>query len=229
MNISHIVKAGLLTVALSGMAAHATFVNTDWLNQGDQKVSLDTDTGIEWLKTVPRNGESFAQTIALLNTTYAGWRLPTEDEVHTMMLNTFDTPAKYSNFNPTNTNGYNWLASVLGYANNGNFTFSGAAEVGGYYQDDAGFIRIAEHWNGGIYYGTQAVSVNYAHGAMAPFLVSDGGLTFSSLEDPTINSNNPNAPINQAVEDVNAPFAFGLLGLGLLSFAGLRRRIRPGG
>ena len=39
------------------------------------------------------------------------------------------------------------------------------------------------------------------------FLVSDGGTTLSSINNPALNGNNPNAPVNnQPVTDVPAPF-----------------------
>lgn len=58
------------------------------------------------------------------------------------------------------------------------------------------------------------------------YLVSDGGTTLSSISNPNLNINNPNAPVNQvpdAPADVPVNAGFGLLGLALMAL-GLRRR-----
>ena len=60
-----------------------------------------------------------------------------------------------------------------------------------------------------------------ASSSLSVFLVSDGGTTLSSINDPTININNPNAPINMA--DVSAPA--GVVATGLMAFMlGFRRK-----
>jgi hypothetical protein len=51
------------------------------------------------------------------------------------------------------------------------------------------------------------------------FLVSDGGTTLSSIENPSLNINNANAPINQ----VPLPTTLGLLGLAVSGMSFRRR------
>lgn len=53
------------------------------------------------------------------------------------------------------------------------------------------------------------------------YLVSDGGTTLSSINDPSININNPKAPINMA--DVSAPVGLATAGV-LMLMLGARRR-----
>jgi hypothetical protein len=55
--------------------------------------------------------------------------------------------------------------------------------------------------------------------AYGVYLVSDGGTTQSSLNDPSLNANNANAP-----SSVPLPATAALLGLGLLGFGARRKK-----
>jgi hypothetical protein len=82
----------------------------------------------------------------------------------------------------------------------------------------------------GVYNGNIVISqednITYTSSAhyLGVFLVSDGGTTLSSINDPSLNINNSAAPINNAVS-VPLPATLGLLGLSLAGF-GLRRKIK---
>lgn len=60
------------------------------------------------------------------------------------------------------------------------------------------------------------LTTDFSHGNYSVWIVSDGGATYSSLNEPTLNINNPNSPIN-----ASAPLKLGALGLMLV---GMRRR-----
>ena len=64
--------------------------------------------------------------------------------------------------------------------------------------------------------------LNYNNGAAGYswWLVSDGGVSLSSINNPEININNPDASIN----DVSAPVYFGAFTFAMLGFAGFSRR-----
>jgi hypothetical protein len=114
------------------------------------------------------------------------------------------------------------------------------ASYGLFKNDDGNIVMSGEHrrnyWNGSYYtiyhnYDVAVTSdaIKYANGGY--FLVSDGGLTLSSINDPQLNINNPNAPINQQPEppiippvvNVSSPL-MGLSVLGLLCVALTRRK-----
>lgn len=53
----------------------------DAFSAGDGKAVRDINTNLIWLNFGINNGDSFNQVMSELNTTYKGWRLPTEQEV----------------------------------------------------------------------------------------------------------------------------------------------------
>jgi parallel beta-helix repeat protein len=59
---------------------------------------------------------------------------------------------------------------------------------------------------------------DYTDNSYGVYLVSDGGTTLSSQQDPSINANNANAP----AANVSAPVLLGLMSLGLFGFASRR-------
>lgn len=80
--MNNLKKVTLISIfALSSISANAALVATDWLADNDSKATLDTDTGIEWLKLDNTDYKSIMQVQSDLDTTYQGWRLPNESEV----------------------------------------------------------------------------------------------------------------------------------------------------
>lgn len=247
-----IIALSFAVSAMSVMPAHAAFVATDWIVADDGLATLDTDTGLEWLDLTLTDNKSYSEVTALLSTTLSGWRFPTASEVHAMMSSFFSVVSTYDDatYNvKTNTkqgsgehaNGPLFRAlfgHTYSYYQSGN-DWSRASY--GLFKDDSGNIVMSgEHrrnyWNGSYYsiYHNYDVGVTtdiakYANGGY--FLVSDGGLTLSSVANPELNINNPNSPINQSpqtpeepVTNVSAPHAMGLFGLCLLALGLSSRR-----
>jgi hypothetical protein len=75
-------------------------------------------------------------------------------------------------------------------------------------------MRYGNHYANNI---NQSDSLTYRHGTKAVFLVSDGGTTLSSINNPSLNANNVNAP-----SSVPLPATALLMGLGLTRF--MRRK-----
>lgn len=233
----------MATTLLMAHAAHAEFVSTHWQAAGDAKATLDTNTGIEWLDLTFTDGKSRNQVVDLLSTTLAGWRFPTASEVHTMMASMFPVLAAYEDTSyavRTNTHSASTYDTGLKFRNLFGLThnnYQSAVDWNrssyGVFEEDDGSLAVSGH-NRRVY----STSYNYLYHNFnvanqdpavtniyyGHFLVSDGGLTLSSIQDPTLNINNPNAPINQSGEppveppptpiQVPAPF-------GLVMFAGL--------
>lgn len=86
----------IVALALFSMAADAAFEKTDWNAAGDKLVTVDTSTGLEWLNLAATDNMSVGIVNAFLPTTFAGWRLPTNAEVVTMMNNMFDVSQSWS-------------------------------------------------------------------------------------------------------------------------------------
>lgn len=229
--------AFVLALSLSSSPASASFVYTDWQATGDKKALLDSSSGKEWLRFSQTGAKSINDITNLLSTTYAGWRLPTNAEVVQLVTNIYG--GLNLNFHEVAARG-NYYSMYLGanrfasWLGNGNKT---AVTHGGLYYDEDGKVRMFGTYmnEGGAYTITVGLESSYLYSAtsrgawsLGVFLVSDGGTTLSSKLDPTLNVNNPSAPVNQPppqlppVADVSAPIGLGAIAL--LLIAASRRR-----
>lgn len=239
-----IIVASLLLGA--SFSSSASFVDTDYLVEGDEKASLDTQTGLEWLKLPNTNGMSLDEIYSETSRrgSLFGWRLPSQDEVADLMsklyrveyrnngsvfvagrsrfesdiakntkwFNVMGTNLRYSyvydRSKPSAYKSYSYGVSVLD---------DGSLRRSGYYSEERYYYGTDMTFEGGISYLTsQGTSVSDSY-----FLVSDGGVTLSSKMNPSLNENNPDAPVNDV--PVGVLFSgFSLLGLGLLQ----RRRTK---
>jgi hypothetical protein len=244
-NLKKIALVSALT--LSSISAQAEFIKTDWKAVGDNLASVDTDTGIEWMTLTETSNMSYLQVEALLDTTFSGWRLPTRNEVNVMMEHAtlMDVPfannSDYEN-NPNNNpyHGYNteykessmYFASIFGitYANTDNPDHTVNYSYGTHINDNIQGGE-AEYITSGTAYFTETEygSANDDHDHIASyarphngvFLVSDGGTTLSSINDPSLNANNANAP----AAPVPLPATLGLLGLAMAGLSFRRKSV----
>jgi hypothetical protein len=218
------------TLLLSITSAQSALVTGDWKNTGDTLATIDTDTGIEWLDLTLTANQTYNSVIGQLNTTYAGWRLPTDSEMDAL-LNAYlpsNGPAVNglsTSYTPSNAD----HALALDFANKLGLTrddsYSGAY---GLYLNEQGAGRVSgtqvqktnTHYQLALEMSSAFNPETFSAPLFGTFLVSDGGTTLSSQLDPSINSNNSNAP----TIDVSAPALLGLMGLGLFGLASLRRR-----
>jgi hypothetical protein len=217
-------------LAFASINAHAGLVETDWKTAGDARATLDESTGIEWLDLTETKDLHYSEVVAQLDTTFAGWRLPTFDEVAGLM-EVFFPGAQYtgSGYYTTGTlaQRQQWV-DLLGYTTGdlalGLHTKKGAPEYLAY-----SGVRVPEsnysyiYQSGGSYSksGTHSRASVYAAGV---FLVSDGGTTYSSINNPSLNANNANAPANTAPANVSVPVGLGVMGMGLLGLAFRRKQ-----
>jgi hypothetical protein len=207
-------------MVLASAGASAELIKGDWKSVNDNLSVVDTETGVEWLSLTQTHGMSLNQAETLLNSTFDGWRLPTSQEVLTLMRNTFTSHTIESS--PLNYNGY------LGNAESQQFTeMLGSVMVGGKDKYSLGYIKDNSTGtnlvSGSVYKLNSAIELysnsisgggsDTSHYAYGVFLVSDGGTTLASINNPELNANNVN-------NTVPLPATLGLLSLAIagLSF-----------
>lgn len=236
-------KIALTSFMLCSLQSHAALVATDWKVAGDNLATLDTVSGLEWLDLTVTDGYSISKALSEtgVGQRLEGWRLPTHKEVIAMLSRQLphldiqqnvrtSPPTMYGAEIPAVTE-YRALFGTTYYVDSwGNGSWS--AGTNGMYVNDnpdapdiegvvvANVLRtethLVTHHNMYSINGGNSLHMTYSHANQAVFLVSDGGVTRSSLLDPTININNPAAPINQPVSVPGAVFGLGLFGMGLL-------------
>lgn len=240
--------ASALLLSAFSFASQAAWVSTDWKVAGDAKASLDDSTGIEWLDLTQTDFKSIQEVQGLLSTTYAGWRFPTAQEVRAMMTSIVGTLVdfagdadgviyKQGNMLPEVTK----FRTLFGHTYSiSGFSFAHIS-VGNYIDEQGDVVQAGVRFSGydrgrdnylyQDYSVASITSVTSKHNYYGVFLVSDGGTTLSSIQNPTLNANNPNAPVNQvpptpepepetSPTDVSAPvgmaaFMLAFMGLGL--------------
>ena len=82
---------------------------------GSEQTVYDTILGLEWQQTIPTTGYTWANAVSYCNgLTYAGyddWRLPTPNELFSMMNNSTYGPATYTDyFTDTSNDVYYWTS-----------------------------------------------------------------------------------------------------------------------
>ena len=214
--MKRIITAALLTFSF---ASHAELVSTDWKTTGDELATLDTETGIEWLDLSETHELSIDNVVSMTSAggKFEGWRLPTQAEVTVLFHTLF--PAGISTGKLTSTEKYG--ADITSFYELFGYTSTDASRSYGLYQrDNTSEVRMA-----GVS-GSDTVFANYSHPLYSTslshqyygvWLVSDGGDTISSIDDPSLNIMNPNSPYNVPLAGSGA---LALLALG----AGGRRK-----
>lgn len=191
----------LLAAAIS--PAQAELVEADYLSYGDGLVTVDTETGLEWLDLTQTYNRAYVDTLEDIKAGghLEGWRFATEQEVFTLLENTMGItagarykPAAYANEGSERYNEAIEFMTMFGESGINGLGLP--SSYGQYYSDSSNSIRMAgvrlEHGNVALYrsyLGTfeEDGGVN-AGGARSQFLVSTGGLTYSSLTNSNINS-----------------------------------------
>ena len=189
--------------------SNAELISSDLHIKGDSRVVLDDLTGLEWLsfqETRLSNVDgSYEERIAKMVAQKPEWRIATASEVATLFLNTFGSLDFYG-INSSDQR-YIDFRNQFGVSS----TFDTHYGLGLYYNN--GVVRSAgtSSWNGGsIRHNATPISYNGNGGVYnSLFMVSTGGVTYSSQNDPYFKS----------VQNVPTPMLFGLLGFSLLGFS----------
>jgi len=105
----------LTTLAATEVVSAETIAATDWKVQGDHKLTLDSNTGLEWLDIDQTLNKSYERVTFLLGTgqTYEGFRYATEQEFTALVANAgiLDYSHSYSYFAEAVA-----LQALLGYS-----------------------------------------------------------------------------------------------------------------
>ncbi len=222
------ITALFLTLFLS-LPASAGFVNSDVDVLGDAKATLHEETGIEWLKLESTVGMSIDDVQSALQSggSLEGWRLPRFEEVSFMVdsllssvpFNGRQNVILSSSFSGVSENFIfkMGLTNYLAFGGSVNRAYSkglyinenGDTVLSGTVRERKGSTMTNMYFYDGL--ENASYTTSYSDSTTGVFLVSDGGLTLSSINDPSINANNPNSPFN-----VSAPFGFAFFGSFLL-------------
>lgn len=213
----------VLSLASLSFASNSEMLSIDYKTEGDNKVTLDSETGIEWLDLTVTNRLSINTLRSMLHNELVGWRFPTVDEVTTFFKNSL--PSQELTGSPLNQmirdDGpeLNKLGQYLGY----NHIYNGRETTYGLYINDnnndfngtevlmAG-VRTDENISHRLYLNSNtSLNKDSIHSNYGVFLVSDGGYSISSIKNPELNANNPNSPAN-----VPLSASFTLLSIGIL-------------
>jgi hypothetical protein len=219
-------------ITLASMSASAQLISTDWKNTGDKLATLDESTGIEWLDLTQTDNMSIDTAESLLSSRFEGWRLPTRSEVTQLMVNAFPSEASlvqganaWGRTNTTTDNEADNFRLLFGTT----YAYSKYDYTRGMFKNDPGgqYSVLNSGVNDRNYddritlfsNASWTVDTSYSNHYMGVYLVSDGGTTQSSRNDPSLNANNANAP-----SSVPLPATAALLGLGLLGFGARRKK-----
>lgn len=232
----------LATAVTCSMGANASIIDSSLFVEGDKRATLDTDTGLEWLKLSETKGFSYNEILQEIayGGEFSGWRLPTYEEAIGYTSAVINSTGYNININGESgavVNPHiNQVRSILadvGATLGSTSTMYWGTETGvtGLYYNNEGDLKYLYAYTNGIHTKSGYIFYNYSASqgkdtgsdTKAFFLVSDGGDTLSSKLNPEININNPNAPIN----DVPTPL-IGALGMLALLAAGRKRLNKRG-
>jgi MYXO-CTERM domain-containing protein len=204
----------IASVSFSNFAS-ADLVEADWQSTGDNKAVLDTNSGLTWLDLTETHFYTRTELLNVLSGAFSGWRLPTANEVSSMIAEALPSlTATTGNFQDAfgGTPLFNEAVNFADLFNSnpvsgdvihyGVFDATGYLGFSGAYVSE-GFARAFNEFPGA---GTSA-DLSFSH-----FLVLDENSTPGTGVDPGTGG----------ATNVSTPTILGALAL--LGFAGMRRR-----
>lgn len=192
-----ILAISLLTSVLFSASSNAELISGSFLEANDNLITLDTTTGLEWLDLTLTRGMTVD---AIMNDSYfAGWRVATRSESDHFVVGSY-----------TSGNGIDLISKTveLDYAygiyeySSGSYTMSGAYSWNSGYSAYGGYDRYGNRSDFGVW------------------LVSDGGVSLSSISNPDMNTVGFEGDIN-AISSVPISGSIALMGLGLFGMSRL--------
>lgn len=95
----------LITLFSAATAQALPIIESDAFTAGDNLAMQDTVSGLVWMDYGVNSSKSFNQVVSELDTTYKGWRLPTEQEVLNLYTTLF---AHQPGYQPRESWWYTW-------------------------------------------------------------------------------------------------------------------------
>ena len=229
------------SVALSSVGASAELISTDWLVEGDNLVTLNTVSGKEYLDLTQTKGMSIDMVKSLMSTTYSGWHIASFAEMDGFLGESFTsfnhledgkyTPGPWPSYeNKAQSNEIFKYSTLVGsnsfVSPSQNYSYS----IGYYYTEENGVGYAGSLYAQDVsskklhYYGldndsSSLTSTSWTnHGV---WLVSNGGATYTSINDPSINIGENGQP----AASVPLPATGAILLLALSGF-GIRKTVK---
>lgn len=155
----NLLKPLLLLLCLLSINSYALpILQADAFITGDNKATLEVDTGLIWMDFGVNNDRTYAEVVNSLSTDYLGWRLPTTKEVSHLWTGLFgDLPEWYyfGSFGTLNTSDhddyFNQLAELMG--TNGDSINTGnendqwlVKNMSGVFESSPGAFGLAALW-----------------------------------------------------------------------------------
>ena len=116
MKKSRLLGAVCGCLAIFSFDASATIISTDWRFAGDNLITQETDSGLEWLDLTVTDGLSYYDVVALMGDggSLQGWRYATRAEVGSLW-DAFGGDSNYYNGLSTQNNGlFDAMAPFVG-------------------------------------------------------------------------------------------------------------------
>lgn len=208
---------GTIAATAISFGAQAELISTDFKEVGDARATLHQETGLEWLDLDYTLGMTQAEALSLTGSggELEGFRLPTLAELEALLAEIFPIAAA----NNVIDGGWAWQTSSVDEAMNFRSLFA-ETRMDAHYQYglfglDNGTFSVSGSYISGLYAGTNFTDGSLqSHGDAGVWLVSDGGVTLSSINDPSINANNANAPSSVPLSSSITLMSLALAGFG---------------
>jgi len=233
------VAAGAMALTMS-VSAHAELQVKDWKAAGDGLITFDTETGLEWLNLSQTLNNSINTITPLLQSEFAGFAVADKAQidvmVNTVMPSIFTTEEYYLGRDGSDSNAASPIVDTAESAAFRTFfrdvnsytygAFSHDEDETGQYT--AGLLGNNTWGNGQVaYYDLRMTDDHYAMGHFwgsgynkhsGVYLVSQGGYSYSSLNDAEMQSIQANALAN-----VPVPVGMGVMALALAGVTARRK------
>ena len=190
--------------------AQAELVSTDWKVEGDSLAMLDTLSGKEYLsfsQTIDYNLESIQSE---LSGQFSGWRVANYDEIKGLLssyIKSYDFEESLAWGNSFRLYGEDQVAGLhLRSLMSPSSSFDGHYSTGLHYgKDGEATSSGVSNWSG----ADMGFDTTQKDAYTAVWLISDGGTTYSSIQDPSINTPQvASVPVGAAISSL---LMFGLL------------------